>query len=203
MTSPEQADVEAMKAEVNRLLIQALNEAGGSQMAFRTMTECSAAIDRLAAVALHPAPSEPPDVRELVWKACIHASLDFRARDRVLTAFEKLLAATPQVHPAQTAPAPVDASPAYTNPEDLIAALKVDEPVDVPSPSDVHFAQAQGQAAAAPRSSEAEADCLALMKFYGARTLAELVNAQAHHIEKLQAKLPPTPSLAAQRVREG
>ena len=32
---------------------------------------------------------------------------------------------------------------------------------------------------------------------------AELIAAQARHIEKLQAKLPPTPSLAPQRVREG
>lgn len=42
-----------------------------------------------------------------------------------------------------------------------------------------------------------------LMKFYAVTTLDALVEAQAHHIEKLQAKLPPTPSFAPQRVREG
>jgi hypothetical protein len=42
-----------------------------------------------------------------------------------------------------------------------------------------------------------------LMKFYGVTTLEALVDAQAHHIEKLQGKLPSPPSLAPQRVREG
>jgi hypothetical protein len=42
-----------------------------------------------------------------------------------------------------------------------------------------------------------------LMKFYGVSTLQQLVDAQARHVEKLQAKLPATPSLAPQRVREG
>jgi len=42
-----------------------------------------------------------------------------------------------------------------------------------------------------------------LAKFYGAETYAELVELQAHHIEKLQARLPSTPSLSASRVREG
>ncbi len=42
-----------------------------------------------------------------------------------------------------------------------------------------------------------------LCKFYGVSTDAELIAAQARHIEKLQAKLPPTPSFAPQRVREG
>jgi hypothetical protein len=42
-----------------------------------------------------------------------------------------------------------------------------------------------------------------LMKFYRVDTLEELVNKQAYHIEKLQAKLPPSPSFAPQRVREG
>lgn len=42
-----------------------------------------------------------------------------------------------------------------------------------------------------------------LMNFYAVDTLEALVEAQARHIEKLQAKLPPTPSLAPQRVREG
>lgn len=42
-----------------------------------------------------------------------------------------------------------------------------------------------------------------LFKFYGVSTTAELIAAQARHIEKLQAKIPPTPSFAPQRVREG
>jgi hypothetical protein len=66
MTSPEQADVEAMKAEVKRLADEL------ADVAFATATDCKAcdefdpkqavlytAIDRLAAVALHP---QPPDV---------------------------------------------------------------------------------------------------------------------------------------------
>ncbi len=35
-----------------------------------------------------------------------------------------------------------------------------------------------------------------LMKFYGVSTTQALIDAQAHHIERLQAKLPATPSLA-------
>lgn len=42
-----------------------------------------------------------------------------------------------------------------------------------------------------------------LCKFYAVETWPELVAAMLHHITKLQAKLPPTPSLAPQRVREG
>lgn len=43
-----------------------------------------------------------------------------------------------------------------------------------------------------------------LMRFYGVASLAALVDAQARHVEKLQAKLPPTPNVfAPQRVREG
>ena len=42
-----------------------------------------------------------------------------------------------------------------------------------------------------------------LCKFYGVTDFAGLVQAMARHIEKLQAKLPTTPSLAPQRVREG
>jgi len=34
-----------------------------------------------------------------------------------------------------------------------------------------------------------------LMRFYAVTTLQELVEAQSRHVEKLQAKLPPTPSL--------
>ena len=42
-----------------------------------------------------------------------------------------------------------------------------------------------------------------LLQVYGVSTDAELISAQARHIEKLQAKLSPTPSFAPQRVREG
>jgi len=42
-----------------------------------------------------------------------------------------------------------------------------------------------------------------LCRFYDVNNFPDLVAAMEHHIEKLQAKLPPTPSLAPQRVREG
>jgi len=42
-----------------------------------------------------------------------------------------------------------------------------------------------------------------LMKFYAVDTLEALVEAQARHVEKLQAKLPQTGTFAPQRVREG
>lgn len=42
-----------------------------------------------------------------------------------------------------------------------------------------------------------------LLKFYGVTTDAELIAAQARHIERLQAKLPQNQSFAPQRVREG
>ena len=42
-----------------------------------------------------------------------------------------------------------------------------------------------------------------LCKFYGVTTGAELIAAQARHIERLQARLPQPPSFAPQRVREG
>src|SRR4051812_14338456 len=42
-----------------------------------------------------------------------------------------------------------------------------------------------------------------LCKFYGVTTFPELVAAMERHITKLQTKLPQTPSLAPQRVREG
>lgn len=47
------------------------------------------------------------------------------------------------------------------------------------------------------------ADMTQLMQFYDVKTLEELVQRQNHHIERLQAKLPPTPSMGAERVREG
>ena len=42
-----------------------------------------------------------------------------------------------------------------------------------------------------------------LLNFYGVTTAAALIAAQARHIERLQAKLPQTPSLAPVRAREG
>lgn len=48
---------------------------------------------------------------------------------------------------------------------------------------------------------EVDADISALMRFYSVETLPDLVKAQAHHIEKLQAKLPPIRDVAVQRVR--
>lgn len=56
--------------------------------------------------------------------------------------------------------------------------------------------EAQGQAPAGATDPQ-------LLKFYSVTTDAELIAAQARHIERLQAKLPQTPSLAPQRVREG
>ena len=55
---------------------------------------------------------------------------------------------------------------------------------------------ARGQAPAQTADSQ-------LLQFYGVTTDAELIAAQAAHIEKLQAKLTKTPSFAPQRVREG
>jgi ubiquinone biosynthesis protein UbiJ len=78
----------------------------------------------------------------------------------------------------------------------------------------VHVAR-QPQTAALPMEVQAELaelreanrmtpDHLALAKFYGVTTYAGLVARQAHHIERLQAKLPQTPNVfAPQRVREG
>lgn len=54
------------------------------------------------------------------------------------------------------------------------------------------------------RAHQGARDHAQLMKFYGVETLSDLVDKQAHHIERLQAKLPPTPNVfAPQRVREG
>jgi hypothetical protein len=46
-------------------------------------------------------------------------------------------------------------------------------------------------------------EMLPTVKFYGVETLPALVEAQARHIEKLQARLPPGPSFAPQQVRKG
>ena len=60
------------------------------------------------------------------------------------------------------------------------------------------------QAASAIQTQAEQQACdTQLFEFYGVSTTAELIAAQARHIEKLQAKLPPTPSFAPQRVREG
>lgn len=42
-----------------------------------------------------------------------------------------------------------------------------------------------------------------LMAFYDVKTIEELVLIQHHHIERLQAKLPPTFDTSPRRVREG
>lgn len=42
-----------------------------------------------------------------------------------------------------------------------------------------------------------------LMRFYSVDSVDALIAAQTHHIEKLQSKLQPVPSLASQRIREG
>lgn len=42
-----------------------------------------------------------------------------------------------------------------------------------------------------------------LCRFYDVNNFPDLVAAMDHHIEKLQAKLPPTPNLWPGRVREG
>lgn len=56
---------------------------------------------------------------------------------------------------------------------------------------------------AASAGSEPVAADPMLLKFYGVTTNAEMIAAQAAHIERLQAKLPQAPSFAPQRVREG
>jgi len=42
-----------------------------------------------------------------------------------------------------------------------------------------------------------------LMQFYNACTKNELIDRLHHHIERLQAKLPPSGNLGPERVREG
>lgn len=42
-----------------------------------------------------------------------------------------------------------------------------------------------------------------LAKFYGVNTKNELIAAQANHIEKLQAKLPPLRDEQPRKLREG
>ena len=59
-----------------------------------------------------------------------------------------------------------------------------------------HWLASHGQAPAQTADSQ-------LLQFYGVTIDAELIAAQAAHIEKLQTKLTKTPSFAPQRVREG
>lgn len=47
------------------------------------------------------------------------------------------------------------------------------------------------------------ADQSQLMAFYDVKSKDELIERMYHHIERLQAKLPPIPDAAARRVREG
>lgn len=42
-----------------------------------------------------------------------------------------------------------------------------------------------------------------LKRFYGVTTLEQLVLIQAHHIERLQAKIPDRPDYSGRKVREG
>lgn len=71
----------------------------------------------------------------------------------------------------------------------------------------VHIVKAALAASPVPMSDtgaqEVPSEHQQLRKFYSVSTDAELIEAQARHIEKLQAKLPALPSLAPQRVREG
>jgi hypothetical protein len=62
------------------------------------------------------------------------------------------------------------------------------------------IAELEAHIAAAPQAAPAD---MQLLKFYGVATAAELIAAQAKHIEKLQSKLPQNPSFAPQQVREG
>ena len=65
------------------------------------------------------------------------------------------------------------------------------------------FADATHTLRAAHGEAPAQTADSQLLQFYGVTTDAELIAAQAAHIEKLQAKLTKTPSFAPQRVREG
>jgi len=66
-----------------------------------------------------------------------------------------------------------------------------------PARADVPIVERQHPAAAMPSDEHQQ-----LMKFYGVTTLEALVDAQADHVEKLQAKLPAAPSLAPLQVRK-
>lgn len=76
-----------------------------------------------------------------------------------------------------------------------------------PDARDARIAELEAELAAEPRATDAPTAVAAadpqLLKFYGAASDAELIAAQAAHIKRLQAKLPPAPSFAPQRVREG
>ena len=49
---------------------------------------------------------------------------------------------------------------------------------------------------------ERDADLDSLLTFYGVTTLSDLAREQARHVERLQAKLPPTPNPEIQGVRD-
>jgi hypothetical protein len=117
MTSPEQADaIEAMKAEVKRLAEQFANQkiASGTMGARDARFALFDSIDRLAAVALHPAPSEPPEGFVLVPREPTQEMLDkgdhsdnmnynhTSSQVRIRHVYRAMLAATPQVHPEES-----------------------------------------------------------------------------------------------------
>ena len=60
-----------------------------------------------------------------------------------------------------------------------------------------------GASAETPPAAAPAAEVVALMRFYSVDSADALIAAQGRHIEKLQSKLQPAPSLAPQRVREG
>lgn len=57
--------------------------------------------------------------------------------------------------------------------------------------------------AVAPAARQPEKERSGLLKFYAVNSVDELIDAMAHHIEKLQAKLPPMRDEQPGRVREG
>lgn len=79
--------------------------------------------------------------------------------------------------------------------------------LDTVSKYKARIAELEAELAAEPRATNAPTAVAAadpqLLKFYGAASDAELIAAQAAHIERLQAKLQPAHSFAPQRVREG
>lgn len=77
-----------------------------------------------------------------------------------------------------------------------------------PAPQENLERASEGHRLAAMNSADAPAGAAPLpdaqlCRFYDVDNFPDLVAAMDHHIEKLQAKLPPTPSLKPTRVREG
>ena len=91
----------------------------------------------------------------------------------------------------------------------LLAALAQPAPAPAAEPHDPRVKGSPSEPVALhdsgviPAATAVVGETAQLRKFYGVETDADLIRAQAHHIEKMQAKLPPTPSLSPQRVREG